>query len=221
MTYQAAIFDMDGLLLDTERVCMQAFRETCECLSLPMLEDVYLSIIGSNSDGIKRIMLNGYGADLDYDALNTEWMRRYHLIVRHRAVPLKKGVIELLDWLKSQSIPIAVATSSPHQIATTKLKFAGLLDYFKHLSTGCEVSNGKPDPEIYLLSAQRLNIHPQHCLVFEDSNNGARAGVAAGMQVYQIPDLVKPCAEVAALGHTVSDSLVDVLSHLQRYGQHD
>jgi HAD superfamily hydrolase (TIGR01509 family) len=220
MTYQAAIFDMDGLLLDTERVCMQAFREACEFLSLPMHEDVYLSIIGSNSAGIKRIILNGYGADLDYEALNAEWMRRYYLVVRYRAVPLKKGVVELLSWLKSQSIPIAVATSSTHQLAATKLKYAGLLDYFEHLSTGCEVSNGKPDPEIFLLSAQRLNILPQHCLVFEDSNNGARAGVAAGMQVYQIPDLVKPCAEVTALGHTVSDSLTDVLNHLQRYGQH-
>ena len=220
MTYQAAIFDMDGLLLDSERVCMQAFREACAFLSLPMLEDVYLNIIGSNSTGIKRTILNGYGADLDYEALNTEWMRRYYLVVRHRAVPLKKGVIELLSWLKSQSIPIAVATSSPHQIATTKLNFAGLLDYFEHLSTGCEVSNGKPDPEIFLLTAQRLNIHPQHCLVFEDSNNGTRAGVAAGMQVYQIPDLVKPSAEVTALGHTISDSLTDVLNHLQKRDRH-
>jgi HAD superfamily hydrolase (TIGR01509 family) len=219
MTYQAAIFDMDGLLLDSERVCMQAFRETCEFLSLPMLEDVYLSIIGSNSSSIRRIILNGYGADLDYETLNTEWMRRYHLVVQYQAVPLKKGVIELLNWLKSQSIPIAVATSSPYQIATTKLKFAGLLDYFEHLSTGCEVSNGKPDPEIFLLTAKRLNIHPQHCLVFEDSNNGARAGVAAGMQVYQIPDLVKPCADVTALGHTISDSLTDVLSQLQKSRQ--
>jgi HAD superfamily hydrolase (TIGR01509 family) len=219
MTYQAAIFDMDGLLLDSERVCMQAFRETCKFLSLPMLEDVYLSIIGSNSSSIRRIILNGYGADLDYETLNTEWMRRYHLVVQYQAVPLKKGVIELLNWLKSQSIPIAVATSSPYQIATTKLKFAGLLDYFEHLSTGCEVSNGKPDPEIFLLTAKRLNIHPQHCLVFEDSNNGARAGVAAGMQVYQIPDLVKPCADVTALGHTISDSLTDVLSQLQKSRQ--
>jgi HAD superfamily hydrolase (TIGR01509 family) len=219
MTYQAAIFDMDGLLLDSERVCMQAFRETCEFLSLPMLEDVYLSIIGSNSSSIRRIILNGYGADLDFETLNTEWMRRYHLVVQYQAVPLKKGVIELLNWLKSQSIPIAVATSSPYQIATTKLKFAGLLDYFEHLSTGCEVSNGKPDPEIFLLTAKRLNIHPQHCLVFEDSNNGARAGVAAGMQVYQIPDLVKPCADVTALGHTISDSLTDVLSQLQKSRQ--
>ncbi len=215
MNYQAAIFDMDGLLLDTEKVCMQAFRDACQFLSLPMLEDVYLGIIGSNAAGIEQVLRNGYGPELDYETLRSEWMKRYHPIVENQAIPVKAGVIDLLTWLKSQSIPVAVATSTPRELAKTKLKLAGLLDYFEHLSTGCEVRNGKPDPEIFLLAAERLNVRPEKCLAFEDSSNGVRSGVAAGMQVYQVPDLVKPCEEVIALGHNISGSLTDVLNQLK------
>ena len=181
MNYQAAIFDMDGLLLDTERVCQQAFREACATLSLPMLEDVYLKIIGCNAQGIKQVICDGYGADLDYQQLRTEWMNRYHPIVEQQAIPVKKGVIDLLDWLKAQAIPIAVATSTHKELAITKLKLAGLFDYVESLSTGCEVDKGKPNPEIFLLAAKRLNALPENCLAFEDSSNGVRSAVAAGM----------------------------------------
>lgn len=215
MNYKAAIFDMDGLLLDTERVCMQAFADACKALSLPILNDVYLQIIGRNAQGIKQVLCDGYGADLDYDQLRTEWMARYHPIVEQQAIPVKEGVIALLDWLKAQSIPIAVATSTHKELAITKLKLAGLYDYFDHLSNGCEVSKGKPSPEIFLLAASRLNISAQHCLAFEDSSNGVRSAISAGMQVYQVPDLVKPDADIIALGHTISDSLADVLTELK------
>ena len=215
MSYQAAIFDMDGLLLDTERVCMQAFRDACDALSLPMLEEVYLGIIGCNAEGIEQVICAGYGATLDYPQLLKEWTGRYHPIIEQRAVPIKEGVIELLNWLREQSIPIAVATSSHKKQAVAKLELAGLSDYIESLSTGCEVDKGKPDPEIFLLAAQRLNVLPENCLAFEDSSNGVRSAIAAGMQVHQVPDLVKPDAQILALGHTVSDSLSDVLSSLK------
>lgn len=215
MNYQAAIFDMDGLLLDTEKVCMQAFADACKALSLPMLTEVYLGIIGCNAQGIKQVICNGYGADLDYQRLRTEWMGRYHPIVEQQAIPVKEGVIDLLDWLKAQAIPIAVATSTHKELAIRKLKLAGLFGYFEQISTGCEVSQGKPHPEIFLLAAQRLNTPAQICLAFEDSSNGVRAAIAAGMQVHQVPDLVKPGADIIALGHTISNSLTDVLTQLK------
>ena len=215
MSYQAAVFDMDGLLLDTERVCMQAFRDACEVLALPMLEDVYLGIIGCNAEGIERVIRTGYGIELDYPQLRTEWVKRYHPIIEQQAIPKKEGVMELLNWLRAQQIPIAVATSSHKKQAVAKLRLAGLTDYVDSLSTGCEVSNGKPDPEIFLLAAQRLHTPPERCLAFEDSSNGVRAAIAAGMQVHQVPDLVKPNADIIALGHTISGSLADVLNDLK------
>ncbi|KXO06995.1 hydrolase, haloacid dehalogenase-like family [Moritella sp. JT01] len=219
MNYQAAIFDMDGLLLDTERVCKGIFEEACASLSIPFLEDVYLDIIGRNSQGIEKVIRAGYGSDLDYPVLHEAWRIRYNAVVKHQAIPVKEGVVELLTWLKNNNIPTAVATSTQQDVATIKLKLAGLDHFFDNLTTGCEVKNGKPDPEIYLLAAGRLNIHPEQCLAFEDSNNGVLSAVSANMQTFQIPDLVQPSAEVLTLGHTVSASLSDVLEILKQSKQ--
>ncbi|MGR5230841.1 HAD family hydrolase [Vibrio rotiferianus] len=214
MNYQAAIFDMDGLLLDTERVCMHIFKQACEVQNLPFHEDVYLSIIGRNAAGIEVIFRKAYGEDLD--RLHKEWRSRYNAVVQHQAIPVKQGVIELLEWLKKNSIPTAVATSTANEVAKKKLELAGLSKYFDNLTTGCEVTHGKPDPEIYLLAASRLNIEPTKCLAFEDSNNGVRSAVSAKMITFQIPDLVEPCEEVRGFGHSILPSLTDVLSQLKR-----
>jgi HAD superfamily hydrolase (TIGR01509 family) len=219
MNYQAAVFDMDGLLLNTERVCQQAFQDACQHLSLPILNETYLKIIGTNALSIKNIITAGYGPELDYERLRVEWMKRYHAVVDLQAIPVKEGVIALLDWLQEQSIPMAVATSSEKEVALTKLKLSGLEGYFQQLSTGCEVTHSKPHPEIFLLAAQRLGTDPTVCLAFEDSNHGVRAAISAGMQVFQVPDLVTPCAETLALGHEVKPSLIDVLSHLKNAQQ--
>jgi HAD superfamily hydrolase (TIGR01509 family) len=207
MNYQAAIFDMDGLLLDTERVCLEAFRDTCYALSLPFLEDVYLSMIGRNAQGIEESIGAGYNKYIEYKTLRAAWMDRYHPIVHSQAIPVKKGVIGLLDWFKENNISMAVATSTHRELAITKLKLSGLYPYFEQLAAGCEVQHGKPHPEIFLLAAERLKVAPELCLAFEDSNNGVRSCVAANMQVYQIPDLVKPCEEVLKLGHAIETSL--------------
>ncbi|AEX25046.1 MULTISPECIES: HAD family hydrolase [Vibrio] len=214
MNYHAAIFDMDGLLLDTERVCMRVFQEACEVQQLPFYKEVYLSIIGRNAAGIEAIFRKAYGNDLD--RLHQEWRTRYNAVVKHQAIPVKEGVVELLEWLKEQSLPIAVATSTAKDVAKIKLELAGLSKYIDNLTTGCEVSNGKPDPEIYLLAANRLNVEPTKCLAFEDSNNGVRAAVAANMSTYQIPDLVEPCDEVRQFGHSIVPSLHDVLKELKQ-----
>ena len=215
MNFDAAIFDMDGLLLDTERVCMRVFKQACAAQNVPFLEDVYLSIIGCNSAGIEKILRDGYGAGLDYPALHSEWKERYKAIVMHQAIPIKEGVVELLEWFKHHNIALAVATSSNQEVALTKLRLAKLDHYFSTITTGCEVKHGKPDPEIYLLAAERLAIEPSRCLAFEDSNNGTKAAVAANMQTYQVPDLVKPSDEIIALGHEVYPSLSHALQKLK------
>lgn len=216
MTFQAAIFDMDGLLLDTERVCMGIFKEACEAQNVPFIEELYLSIIGCNAKRIEQLFREGYGPSVDYPALNQEWRVRYTAVVKHQAIPVKEGVIELLEWLKANEIPMAVATSTQHDIAVKKLELAGLDGYFDVLTTGCEVEHGKPHPEIYFLAAERLDIAADACLAFEDSNNGTHAAVAANMITYQIPDLVEPSAEVIKLGHQILPSMIDVLVDLKK-----
>ncbi|GAD80789.1 HAD family hydrolase [Vibrio ezurae] len=216
MTFKAVIFDMDGLLLDTERVCLQAFEKACHTLGIEFLEPEYLAIIGQNAQGIERTIRAGYPKNIDYPKLRKVWMHNYHSVSEHQAIPVKEGVIELLEWLKSKGIPMAVATSTDKRLAPIKLKFAGLYDYFESVTCGCEVTHGKPDPEIYVLAAKRLNIDPVYCLGFEDSNNGVRAGVAAQLQMVQIPDLVIPTKDVIALGHHIFPSLKDALYQLKQ-----
>ena len=214
INYQAAIFDMDGLLLDTERVCMGVFEEACNTLALPFYRDVYLTIIGRNAAGIREIFLKAYADNCD--AVIAEWRSRYHEIVENQAIPVKPGVIELLEWLQEEQIPMAVATSTANPVAQKKLELAGLDKYFSAVATGCEVSQGKPSPEIYQLAASRLNVDANACLAFEDSNNGVRAAVAAQMFTYQIPDLVQPCAELRLLGHRILPSMHEALLDLKQ-----
>jgi len=216
MPYQAAIFDMDGLLLDTERVCMQAFEKACQQLSLPFVKSAYLKIIGRNAQGIEEAIMDHYAQYIDYAPLRKAWMDGYWPIVETQAIPVKDGVVALLDWFKAESIPVAVATSTHQKLARTKLKLAGLDHYFEHISSGCEVTNSKPHPEIFLLAAQRLNTAPQDCLAFEDSSNGVISALAAEMTVYQVPDLVIPDEQIIALGHSIKPSLNDVLDELKK-----
>ncbi|MCG3765178.1 HAD family phosphatase [Vibrio cincinnatiensis] len=215
MNFQAAIFDMDGLLLDTERVCLTVFEQACHAVGIPFLRDVYLSVIGRNAAGIEHALKAGYGPQLDYPVLHKEWRQRYDAVVKHQAIPVKAGVIELLQWLKANHIPTAVATSTQKEIASIKLRLAQIDHYFDSLTTGCEVTHGKPDPEIYLLAAKRLSVHPTQCLAFEDSNNGVRAAIGAKMITFQIPDLVEPTEEIRALGHHIRPSLTQTLTELQ------
>ena len=213
MNFQAAIFDMDGLLLDTERLYMRVFKQSCQNVHLPFYEDIYLSIIGRNSKGIDEILRSAYGNELD--KLHANWRVNYDAIVKNQPIPMKKGVIPLLEWLRANKIQTAVATSTQKDVALLKLKLAGLDDYFDNITCGCEVTQGKPNPEIYLLAAQRLGVKPQYCLAFEDSNNGAKSALAADMKTYQIPDLVTPSEEVKSLGVLVRHSLEDVLDELE------
>lgn len=215
MKFEAAIFDMDGLLLDTEQVCLEVFEQACHSVGIPFLRDVYLSVIGRNAAGIEETLKAGYGPELDYPVLHKEWRKRYDAIVKHQAIPVKEGVVELLQWLKQNRIPTAVATSTQKDIASIKLRLAHLDHYFDSLTTGCEVTHGKPDPEIYLLAAKRLGVNPKQCIAFEDSNNGVKSAMSAAMITFQIPDLVEPSAEIRQLGHRIRPSLTTVLTELQ------
>ncbi|MDF1737866.1 MAG: HAD family hydrolase, partial [Verrucomicrobiales bacterium] len=122
-------------------------------------------------------------------------------------IDVKRGVIPILNSLAEKKVPRAVATSSEKHLAPRKLRLAGLEHYFDLIVTGCEVAKSKPEPDIYLLAAEKLGVAPAECLVFEDSHNGIRAAHRAGMNPVMIPDLLKPTAEVEELTTGIFSSL--------------
>ena len=184
----AVIFDMDGLLLDSEAVMRRCFDEVAAAQGWRAPPGVFESLIGLNRamslDVLARHLPPGIGATQFDDAMHAA----YDAAVR-RGVPRKPGALALVEHLAACCIPRAVATSSALHRARHKLDGAGLLALLDAIASGDEVARGKPAPDVFLLAAERLQVRPVDCVVFEDSPTGVRAALAAGMRVVQVPDL--------------------------------
>jgi len=211
--FAAVIFDLDGLLLDTERLAFAAFRSVCSAFHAGDLSRVYMKCLGTNADMGTAILKDGLKGIADFDDFSLAWANEYKQLTEGRPLPLKKGVEELLGHIEKMGKPMAVATSSAYERARAKLQHSGILHFFDHIVGGDQVQRSKPDPEIYLKAASALLSEPSRCLAFEDSENGVKAAVAAGMTVVQIPDLVFPDEKLLALGHIVLESLADILEY--------
>lgn len=212
--YQAAVFDMDGLLIDSERIAQQCFINACECYGVPFNPSVYLQVIGTNATTGRQILIDGFGPEFPYDDVSNHWFENYKMLAFQQPVPLKKGAESLLKHFKRNDVPMAVATSTAYDKAIVKLKNSGLIDYFDFVIGGDMVEESKPHPMIYLTAAQQLQVEAENCLAFEDSNNGVKAAYAAGMFVFQVPDIVEPTDEIKRLGHPIFHSLYDVKDYL-------
>jgi HAD superfamily hydrolase (TIGR01509 family) len=210
MKYKAVIFDMDGLLLDTESMFLDAFIKTCEQSQLEFDMSLFKRIIGTNSVKTKEILINGFDKNFDYDAFRTQWVQNVRDDIYKNSIPLKEGAVNILEKIKAIPLPMSVATSTAYNDAVKSLEITEIIHYFDFVVAGDQVSKGKPDPEIYLKSAERLGIDPGECIVFEDSENGVKSAHAAGMDVIQVPDFLEPSEGLKSLGHRIYNSLDDV-----------
>ncbi len=205
---QAVVFDMDGLMLDSERALLGCLEQAAQSHGLVLERSLLLSLIGS-PDAVTRQKLADVLGLARTDTLLADSYARYGAIV-DAGVPLRPGIIELLELLDQHGIPRAVATATRSPLAQRKLAAAGLLSYFQFVATSTDVAHSKPAPDIYLHAARGLGVDPVHCLALEDSPTGVRAALAAGMTTIQIPDLLEPDEEVRGLGHHITTSLHDV-----------
>ena len=211
--FAAAIFDMDGLLLDSERpirdAWLRAARETGAALS----ETSYLTVVGANDADSKTALSALLGGESAYLRVQT---RADALLRAHEAqagYAAKAGAGAILELLVARGVICGVASSTRRPEVHRRLDAAGLRGYFRSISGGDEVARGKPHPDLYLLAAGRLQVQPAACLAFEDTERGARSALAAGMAVVIVPDLKRPgpATQAACLG--VLDSLADALPH--------
>jgi HAD superfamily hydrolase (TIGR01509 family) len=208
--YRAVIFDMDGLMLDTERMVMITCRRAAADFGYMISDEIYLQVIGRTVEDTCRIFCGALGEAFPFDEVRKRRLEYTEEYICHSGLPKKPGLIEVLDSLQSCSVPKAVATSTGREEACNRLRTAELFHYFDVLVGGDEVVHGKPAPDLFLLAADCLKTPPTECIVLEDSEAGIRAARAAGMTSILIPDLKDPSDEVRALASWMYSSLHEV-----------
>jgi HAD superfamily hydrolase (TIGR01509 family) len=201
------IFDMDGLLLDTERIARIAWQETARRAGHEMPDALFALMIGRSKRDSGELMRARLGPDFEFEKIHAATALLFEEIVERDGLPLKAGARELLDHLAARQTPLAVATSTRNPVAARRLEQLGLLRYFSVLVTGDQVTHGKPAPDIYRLAAQRLGVDPAASFALEDSHAGIRSAHGAGLKVIMVPDLLPPTPEIAALTHAIVPTL--------------
>ena len=194
--YTTAIFDMDGLLLDSERPIRDAWEAVLTEMGRVYDHQLYLTAVGRNLADTRVLFTQGHGAGFDFDEALTQVRLRMADTVERTGFAVKPGAQGLLAELTGRGVRRAVASSTAIDRIGQRLHKAGLLAHFEALAGGNEVQRGKPEPDIFLLAAARLGVAPASCLVFEDSSYGAHGALAAGMGVVLVPDLKPPTEEI-------------------------
>ena len=209
------IFDMDGTMFDTERMWATFWDPALKALGLPYKEGLAEAARGTAGETTRNVVRQFYGPDCDAEAIVDSLHRVADEVFFSAPVPKKPGLDALLAWLKAQHIPMAVASSSREAMIRHNLDVWGLTQNFTAIVSGQHVAHSKPDPEIFLLTAQKLDVEPARCLVLEDSYNGVRAGAAGGFVTVMVPDLVPADDEMKQLYTMECASLEEVLEKLK------
>ncbi len=216
---KAILFDMDGLMLDSECLYQAAWQTAARELGYTLDTAVYLSLVGQSNATAAAAFTAIFGSDFPVADFNDRWHARWQELVRSQGIVLKPGLLALLDWLEQQTVPKAVGTSSDLAEAHLCLSIAGIRDRFAAIVTVDQVAAGKPAPDIFLEAAHRLDIKPANCLVLEDSNAGVQAAQSAGMPVVMVPDLQSPNEASKAIALAIFSSLHEVKAWLKQYAK--
>lgn len=218
------IFDMDGVIFDSEHAVLEGWREISEKYGVPDVEIPFRKCIGVNSAMARSIFLEYYGDDFPYDVYSKEQSINFHRKYDGGRLPMKSGVKELLSYLKETGFKIALASSTRTQVVSDQLNAAGLLAYFDVVIGGDQVQRSKPEPDIFLKAAYELGVPlkdgNQHTsdyaiYVIEDSFNGIRAAHAAGMIPIMVPDMIAPDDEMYKKAAYIFNDLSEVKDFFQ------
>lgn len=208
---KAVLFDMDGLMFDTERLWDTLWEPACEALGLRMPEDLDAFYAGGR--GLAGVKLNEHIRKFFPQADPQVIVEKIWELAEERftrGVPCKPGLAELLETLEEKKLPRIVASSSPRALILKNLETTGMARYFGQVVCGADVRHSKPAPDIFLEAARRLGVDIRDCLVLEDSFNGVRAGHAAGAVTVMVPDIAQPNEEIRALYSRCCKDLFEV-----------
>ncbi|MCZ6681158.1 MAG: HAD family phosphatase [Candidatus Poribacteria bacterium] len=210
----AVIFDMDGLMLDTENISRNAWHRALADWNYTIPDEVYLQAIGRTIQGTAQVFRAGLGEDFPFDKVRQRKRQYVDEHIAEHGIPIKPGLLELIDRIDELPLPKAVASSTEKELVIQKLTITRLIERFDAIIGGDEIQNGKPAPDIFLAAAERLDVPPERCMVLEDSDAGVQAAHAAGMIPIAVPDLKPPSPETAALAYRILPSLHEVIAFL-------
>ena len=211
--FEAVVFDMDGVIFDSERATMNCWLELAKKYNIENLEEPFLACTGTTNQRTREIMLEAYGEDFPYDKFAKEASVMFHEKYDGGKLPMKSGVHALLDYLQYQGKKIALASSTRKQTVVNELRDAGILEYFDELVTGDMVTHSKPHPEIFLLACEKIGVKPENAYAIEDSYNGIRSANAGGLRPIMVPDLLPADDEMNGLSEAVLKSLDEVVKY--------
>ena len=214
------LFDMDGLVLDSEALYTRFWREAAVCLGYPMTAEQSLGMRSLGKKLGQPYLESLFGPNIDYTALRLKRIELMDAYVAKHGIAVKPGIYALLDYMDAKGIPGAITSSSPMEFIEKHLSGANLLHRFRKLCSGHAIPNGKPAPDIYLLGAKELNLKPEECLALEDSPTGILSAYRAGCLPVMIPDLDQPKEETQALLFAKADSLSDVIDLIKAQNGH-
>lgn len=215
---KAIVFDMDGVIFDSEKLYRKHWMITGKEYGIPgpEMEALCNLIAGATKEHNERLMKNHFGEDFDYDTFRGKTMARMDEDILANGVELKPGVRELFQYLKEHGYKIALATSTQKERAERNLRNAGILEDFDAIVYGGVVPHGKPAPDIYLKACEELSVKPQEAVGVEDSINGVKSSAAAGLYTIMVIDLIQPTDEIKPLADQIYNSLFDIIDFLQR-----
>ncbi len=211
---RGVLFDMDGLVLDTEKLYTRFWREACEHFGFPMTLEQSLQMRGLSGPAGEAAIHRFFGSRADYMALRGKRIELMDAFLKETGPEVKPGIYALLDYLEENRIPTAITSSSPPDRIREYLTPLSLYHRFDQICSGHEVPRGKPEPDIYLHGAAILGLSPSECLALEDAPAGILSAYRAGCLPVVIPDQDKPTEDTLSLCYAKADSLTDIISIL-------
>lgn len=213
---EAIIFDMDGLMFDTERVSLEAWQTAAREQSIELPEDLIIRSVGLDLTRTRELFCEALGYDFDFDRLHRRRVEIAAVILRTRGIPVKPGLSDLLRTISRGPFKTAVATSTRRERAVGLLWESKFISYFDAVVAGDEIRHGKPSPDIFLKAAERLAVAPRRCLVLEDSEAGIQAAARANMHRYMIPDIRPPSETARSLANRIFSDLNEVAALIEK-----
>jgi len=209
---RGVLFDMDGLVVDTEKLYSRFWRKACHFYGYEMSYEQSLRMRGLGGQAGEKMLHSFFGPGADYMRLRNKRIELMGAFVDEHGVELKPGILELMDFLNEKGIPAAITSSSPIPRIRKFLSPYGLDSRFAALCSGRDVPKGKPAPDIYLAGAKALNLPPENCLALEDAPAGIESAYRAGCLAVMVPDLDPPDEKTRSVLYARADSLLDIPS---------